>query len=461
MTGHRIAFPSPPQEWLAFLRQDSSTLPPVSFDPSPEVFVFDYTNYFETELGQLKQRGGYRTFLDIERRAGAFPQALRHGPGNSGRISVWCSNDYLGMGQHPLVLAAMRQALDESGAGSGGSRNISGNNHYHVLLEQELADLHGAESALIFPSGYVANDAALTVLAGRLPGCVVFSDELNHASMIAGIRHSGAEKHVFRHNDADHLEELLAGTDPALPKIVAVESVYSMESDIAPLAQIAEVARRHGAFTYLDEVHAVGMYGPGGAGMAARLGVRDGYDIIQGTLAKAFGVAGGYVAGPAAAIDAIRSFASAFIFTTSLPPTVAAGALAAVRHLRRSDAEREQLRAKSMLLHELLRERGIPVVSEAAHIVPVLVGDSARCRDVADELLNSYGYYVQPINAPSVPVGSERLRVTPTPLHSDEEIVAFAHALDATWTRFGLPRLRLDDVTSDEVEAGGVIARAS
>ncbi|MEU3755275.1 5-aminolevulinate synthase [Streptomyces olivoreticuli] len=402
--------------------------------------MFSYLDFFSAEIDELKQRGGYRTFLEIERRAGEFPAALEHGPGPGRRISVWCSNDYLGMGQHPLVLEAMKKAVAESGAGSGGSRNISGNSHYHVRLEEELADLHGTESALIFPSGYSANDAALTVLAGRLPGCVVFSDELNHASMIAGIRHSGAEKHVFRHNDADHLEELLAGTDPELPKIVALESVYSMESDVAPLERIGKLAEQYGAFTYLDEVHAVGMYGPRGAGKAAQLGLADRFDVIQGTLAKAFGAAGGYVAGPAPAVDAIRSFASAFIFTTSLPPAVAAGALAAVRHLKRSDREREELHAKAALLQELLRERGIPVVSEDAHIVPVLVGDSAKCKEVASELLERYGCYVQPINSPSVPVGSERLRVTPTPQHSEGEVVAFARALDAIWDRAGLPR---------------------
>ncbi|MFC7304824.1 5-aminolevulinate synthase [Streptomyces monticola] len=423
--------------------------------------MFNYIEFFSQEIEKLKESGGYRTFLDVERIAGSFPQAQQHGPGAGGRIRVWCSNDYLGMGQHPLVLEAMHKAVDESGAGSGGSRNISGNNHYHVLLEQELADLHGTEAALIFPSGYSANDAALTALAGRLPGCVVFSDELNHASMIAGIRHSGAAKHVFRHNDPDHLEELLAGTDPALPKIVALESIYSMESDRAPLAQFLEVSERYGALTYLDEVHAVGMYGPRGAGLAADLGLADRFDIIQGTLAKAFGVAGGYVAGPAVVIDAVRSFASAFIFTTSLPPAVAAGALAAIRHLKHSDRERAQLRTKSRLLHELLQERGIPVVSDAAHIVPVLVGDADACRQVAGELLDQHRLYVQPINSPSVPVGTERLRVTPTPQHTDAEIVAFAQALDAIWTRHGLPRLCLTPAEAEGLDEAGAIAETT
>lgn len=404
--------------------------------------MFDYVDFFSGEIDALKRRGGYRTFLEIARMAGSFPAALKHGPGSGRRISVWCSNDYLGMGQHPLVLEAMKRAVDESGAGSGGSRNISGNHRYHVELERELADLHGMESALIFPSGYAANDAALTVLAGRLPGCVVLSDELNHASMIAGIRHSGAEKHIFRHNDMDHLEELLAGTDPALPKLIALESVYSMESDTAPLERVTELARAYGAFTYLDEVHAVGMYGPRGAGMAAEAGLQGRFDVVQGTLAKAFGTAGGYVAGPAPVVDAIRSFAAAFIFTTSLPPAVAAGALAAVRHLKRSEGEREQLRSKARLLHGLLREYGIPVVSDAAHIVPVLIGDAVLCREVASDLLEHHGYYVQPINAPSVPAGTERLRVTPTPHHSDSEVEAFASALNGIWERKGLPRRR-------------------
>ncbi|MFJ8193079.1 5-aminolevulinate synthase [Streptomyces sp. NPDC096094] len=402
--------------------------------------MFGYVDFFSSQIDALKQQGGYRTFLEIERRAGAFPAALKFGPGDGRRISVWCSNDYLGMGQHPLVLEAMKKAVDETGAGSGGSRNISGNNHYHVRLERELADLHGMESALIFPSGYAANDAALTVLGSRLPDCVVLSDELNHASMIAGIRHSGAEKHVFRHNDIDHLEELLAGTDPSLPKIIALESVYSMESDVAPLERVAELAAQYGAFTYLDEVHAVGMYGPHGAGKAAELGIADRFDVVQGTLAKAFGTAGGYVAGPASVVDAIRSFAGAFIFTTSLPPAVAAGALAAVRHLKRSEHERTQLARKAALLQGLLRDHGIPVVSEAAHIVPVLVGDAVKCQNVARRLLDQHGYYVQPINSPSVAVGSERLRVTPTPHHGDEEIAGFARALDAIWESEALPR---------------------
>jgi 5-aminolevulinate synthase len=404
--------------------------------------VYDYVNFFSEEIEKLKDRGGYRTFLQIERQSGHFPAALSYGPGRDKHISVWCSNDYLGMGQHPDVLEAMKQAICESGAGSGGSRNISGNIRYHVQLEKELAELHGKEAALVFPSGYVANDAALTVLAGRLPRCVVLSDELNHASMIAGIRHSGAEKHVFRHNDLDHLEELLAGTDPALPTVVALESIYSMESDIAPLERVAELAEQYGAFTYLDEVHAVGMYGPQGAGKAAEQGLAERFDVIQGTLAKAFGTAGGYIAGPAPIVDAVRSFASAFIFTTSLPPAVAAGALAAVRHLRRSDEERRSLHARAAQLQKLLRHRAIPVVSEAAHIVPVLVGDAAKCRDVAAELLDRHGFYVQPINSPSVPAGSERLRVTPTPAHSEAEVVAFADALDLAWENADLPRVR-------------------
>lgn len=402
--------------------------------------MFDYVDFFASQLADLQKRGGYRTFLEVERLAGSFPAALKHGPGPGRRIRVWCSNDYLGMGQHPLVLEAMKRAVDESGAGSGGSRNISGNHRYHVELERELADLHGMESALIFPSGYAANDAALTVLAGRLPGCVVLSDELNHASMIAGIRHSGAEKLIFRHNDLDHLEELLAGTDPARPKIIALESVYSMESDVAPLARVAELARAYGAFTYLDEVHAVGMYGPEGAGIAARLGIADQFTVIMGTLAKGFGTAGGYIAGPAAVVDAVRSFSRAFIFTTSLPPAIAAGALAAVRHLRGSEKERDQLWSNAQLMHGLLREREIPFVSDNSHIVSVFVGDEKKCKQASELLLSRHGSYVQAINAPSVRAGEEILRVAPGAVHSAAAVREFVQALDQIWETVDIPR---------------------
>lgn len=402
--------------------------------------MFHHDEFFLPPTDTLQKRGAYRTFLEIERRAGALPTTLKYGPGDGRRISVWCGNDCLGMGQHPLVLAARKKATDEAGAASRGSRDLAGDDRHHVALEEELADLHGMESALIFPSGYSANDAALTVLAGRPPGCVVFADDLNHPSMTAGIQHSGAEKHVFRHNDTDHLEELLAGTEPSVPKIIALESIYAMGSDPAPLERIAELARHHGAFTYLDEAHAVGVYGPRGAGLAAERQLGGHFDVVRGTLEMAFGTAGGYIAGSGAVIDAVRSFASAFLFTASLPPAAAAGALAAVRHLKRSDGERAALHRKAALLQGLLRADGIPVASEAAHIVPVLVGDAVRCRNVARRLLDQYGCYVQPVNAPSVPVGSERLRITPAPHHSDDEIVGFAHALDSVWECEGLPR---------------------
>ncbi|WP_037915113.1 5-aminolevulinate synthase [Actinacidiphila yeochonensis] len=404
--------------------------------------MFDYRGHFSLRLDELRATGGYRNFLDIERVAGSFPAAIRHrGAGEPQPVTVWCSNDYLGMGQHPEVLAAMRATLDATGAGSGGSRNISGTSHLHGRLEAELADLHGKESALLFPSGYSANDAALTVLGRLLPGAVILSDALNHASLIAGIRHSGADKRVFRHNDAAHLDSLLAEIPRDRPKVVVLESVYSMDGDIAPLRELAAVARRHGALTFLDEVHAVGIYGPRGAGIAARDGVAGGFDVVMGTLAKAFGVAGGYIAGDAEIVDAVRSFASAFIFTTSPAPVVVAGALAAVVHLKRSTVERDVLFRHSALLHRLLRQARIPVVSDATHLVPVLVGDARQCARIAADLLEEYGLYVQPINAPSVPAGTERLRVTPTPAHTPERIEEFATALDKLWTRHGLPRL--------------------
>jgi 5-aminolevulinate synthase len=384
-----------------------------------------------------------REFLEIGRLAGRFPAASARtasGDTDSSEINIWCSNDYLGMGQNPLVLDAMKEAIDTFGAGSGGSRNIGGTNHYHVLLEKELADLHGKEGALLFSSGYTANDGALTVLAGRMEGCVVFSDELNHASIIDGLRHSGAEKHIFRHNDVKHLEELIERADPARPKLIVAESVYSMSGDIAPLAEIAEIAQRYGAMTFLDEVHAVGMYGPEGAGIAARLGIADQFTVIMGTLAKGFGTAGGYIAGPAAVVDAVRSFSRAFIFTTSLPPTIAAGALAAVRHLRGSEKERDQLWSNAQLMHGLLREREIPFVSDNSHIVSVFVGDEKKCKQASELLLSRHGSYVQAINAPSVRAGEEILRVAPGAVHSTAAVREFVEALDQIWQSVDIPR---------------------
>ncbi|GHH19774.1 5-aminolevulinate synthase [Streptomyces lanatus] len=383
-----------------------------------------------------------RQFLEIGRRAGRFPSAVaRQGSERTdAEISVWCSNDYLGMGQHPSVLSAMKEAIDTYGAGSGGSRNIGGTNHNHVLLEKELAAFHGKEAGLLFSSGYTANDGALSVLAGRLPGTIVYSDALNHASIIDGLRHSGAQKRIFRHNDTAHLQELIAADPADRPKLIVLESVYSMSGDVAPLAEIADIAERYGASTFLDEVHAVGMYGPEGAGIAAREGIADRFTVIMGTLAKGFGTAGGYIAGPAALVDAVRAFSRSFIFTTSLPPATAAGALAAVRHLRSSEVERERLGANARLLHRLFDERGIPYISPMSHIVSAFVGDDARCREASALLLERHGIYVQAINAPSVREGEEILRIAPSATHTSQDVEKFADALDGIWQELDIPR---------------------
>ncbi|MFD8751903.1 5-aminolevulinate synthase [Kitasatospora sp. NPDC059577] len=398
-----------------------------------------HLDFFTHEMKEFADHS--RQFLEVSRRAGRFPSATAR-EGQAGaelEISVWCSNDYLGMGQNPAVLTAMKEAVDAFGAGSGGSRNIGGTNYYHVLLEQELAALHGKEAALLFSSGYTANDAALSVLAGRMPGTVVYSDQLNHASIIDGLRHSGCEKRIFRHNDVAHLEELIRA-DGDRPKLIVLESVYSMSGDIAPLAEIAAVAENYGATTYIDEVHAVGMYGPRGAGIAARDGIADEFTVVMGTLAKGFGTAGGYIAGPAAMVDAVRSFARGFIFTTSLPPAIAAGALAAVRHLVASDEERERLRNNAQLLHRLLDEQRIPFVSPMSHIVSAFVGEDATCRQASALLLDRYGIYVQSINAPSVLEGEEILRVAPSATHTTADVEEFAEALDAVWQELDIPR---------------------
>ena len=400
----------------------------------------NYRRIFDQAIASLKAEGRYRVFMDIARRRGDFPMAVRYSGDKAQDIVVWCSNDYLGMGQHPKVIGAMETALREVGAGAGGTRNISGTNHYHVLLEQELADLHGKEAALLFSSGYNSNEATLSTLARLLPGCVIFSDERNHASMIEGIRHSGAAKRIFRHNDVDHLEELLEAVRPDAPKLIAFESVYSMDGDIAPLDRICDLADAHGALTYLDEVHAVGLYGPRGGGISERDHLRDRISIIEGTLAKAYGVMGGYITGDANMVDVIRSYAPAFIFTTSLSPVLAAGALASVRHLKSSAVERQRHQERAAALKSRFAAAGLPLMPSASHIVPLWVGDPVLCKRVSDELLDEHGIYVQPINYPTVPRGSERLRFTPSPLHSDALMDDLVAALNGLWEKLNLKR---------------------
>jgi 5-aminolevulinate synthase len=399
----------------------------------------NYDQVFDSAIERLHTEGRYRVFIDILRNKGAYPNARCFAGHNGPKpITVWCSNDYLAMGQHPKVIGAMEEALHDVGAGSGGTRNIGGNTHYHVDLEAELADLHGKDSALLFTSGYVSNDATLSTLAKILPGCVIFSDELNHASMIAGIRNSGAEKKVFRHNDVAHLEELLAETDPAVPKLIAFESVYSMDGDVAPIHAICDLAEKYNALTYIDEVHAVGMYGARGGGISERDEAAHRIDIIEGTLGKAFGVMGGYIASDARVIDVIRSYAPGFIFTTSLSPVLAAGVLAAVRHLKASSIEREGQQAAAAFLKQAFADAGLPVMPSTTHIVPLMVGDPVHAKKVSDILLAEYGVYVQPINYPTVPRGTERLRFTPGPAHTEDMMRELTGALVEIWARLEL-----------------------
>jgi 5-aminolevulinate synthase len=403
----------------------------------------DYDRIFKAAIDKLHDEGRYRVFIDILRTKGSFPNAhCFHGHNGPKPITVWCSNDYLGMGQHPAVVSAMEEALHSVGAGSGGTRNIGGNTHYHVDLEAELADLHSKQAALLFTSGYVSNEAALSTLGKLLPGCVIFSDELNHASMIAGIRSSGCEKRVFRHNDLDHLEELLAAEDTETPKLVAFESVYSMDGDIAPIGAICDLADKYGALTYLDEVHAVGMYGPRGGGISERDAVADRVTIIEGTLGKAFGVMGGYIAADKTIIDCIRSYAPGFIFTTSLSPVLVAGALASVRHLKQSNEERLAQQAGAASLKARFYEAGLPVMESVTHIVPLLVGCPVKAKRISDILLAEYGLYVQPINFPTVPRGTERLRFTPGPTHSEAMMAELTTALVEIWDRLEIQAVK-------------------
>ena len=401
---------------------------------------FPYQARFQAALAGLRREGRYRVFADIVRSRGSYPRAELHEGAATRPVTVWCSNDYLGMSQHPKVLTAMHAALDTAGGGSGGTRNISGTTHYHVELEAELADLHGKQAALLFTSGFISNDTTLSTLPRLLPGLITFSDELNHASMIEGIRRGGNDKRIFRHNDLDDLQQQLKACDPSAPKLIAFESVYSMDGDFGPIAAICDLAEKYGALTYLDEVHGVGLYGPRGAGVAARDGAMHRIDIIEGTLAKAFGVMGGYIAANTDIVDSVRSFAPGFIFTTSLAPVLAAGVLASVRHLKESEVERSTLHERAARLKRLFSEAGLPLMNSPSHIVPLLVGEAALCKSVSDTLLRDHAIYVQPVNFPTVPRGSERLRFTPSPVHTDDMMEELVQSVDQVWTAHRIRR---------------------
>jgi 5-aminolevulinate synthase len=399
----------------------------------------NYDRFFADALGRLREERRYRVFADLERIAGRFPHALWHSPAGPREVVIWCSNDYLGMGQHPKVIGAMVETATRCGTGAGGTRNISGTNHPLVELERELADLHRKPAALVFTSGYVSNQAGISTIARLMPGCLILSDALNHNSMIEGIRQSGVEKRIWRHNDLDHLERLLIEAGPDRPKLIVLESLYSMDGDTAPMGRICDLAERYGAMTYVDEVHAVGMYGPRGAGVAAREGVMERVDVIEGTLAKAFGCLGGYIAASANVIDAVRSYAHSFIFTTALPPAICAAATAAIRHLKTSQWERDRQQDRAARVKAVLRASGLPAMVNATHIVPVFVGDPEKCKAASDLLLAEHGIYIQPINYPTVAKGTERLRITPTPYHDDDLIDRLAEALVDVWERLDLP----------------------
>jgi len=398
-----------------------------------------YDDFFADAIARLKDERRYRVFADLERIAGRFPHAVWHSPAGRREVVIWCSNDYLGMGQHPKVIGAMVETATRMGAGAGGTRNISGTNHPLVELERELADLHGKEAALVFTSGYVSNETGIATIANLMPDCLILSDAFNHNSMIEGVRRSGSQKKIWRHNDVDHLEELLRAEPLERPKLIVLESLYSMDGDVAPISHICDLAGRYGAMTYVDEVHAVGMYGPAGAGVVAREGAMGRVDVIEGTLAKAFGCLGGYIAGSANLIDAVRSYAHGFIFTTALPPAICAAAIAAIRHLRTSQWERDRQQDRAARVKAVLNAAGLPVKASETHIVPVIVGDPEKCKQASDLLLENHGIYIQPINYPTVAKGTERLRITPSPYHDDHLIDRLAEALVDVWERLGLP----------------------